>query len=122
LIGLDTIVCKHFSALQTLCTNQILQYWHPRIWKFSSFLCYTKKINLQFPLATVTLSTIFFMMLQTVQLQTGATNPFFSGRLLAQGHTQGSTPRAHQQALTIGPFSNTYEADAVSPEAVMRGL
>jgi hypothetical protein len=42
--------------------------------------------------------------------------------LLAQGQTQGSAPRAHQQALTTGPFGNTCEADAVSPEAVMRGL
>ena len=42
--------------------------------------------------------------------------------LLAQGQTQSSTPRAHQQALTTGPFGNTYEADAVSPEAVMGGL
>jgi uncharacterized protein YjcR len=41
---------------------------------------------------------------------------------LAQGNTQGSAPRAHQQALTTGPFGNTCEADAVSPEAVMRGL
>jgi hypothetical protein len=42
--------------------------------------------------------------------------------LLAQGQTQGSTTRAHQKALTIGPFSSTYEADAISPEEVMRGL
>jgi hypothetical protein len=35
---------------------------------------------------------------------------------------KGSSPRAHQQALTIGPFGNTCEVDAVSPEAVMRGL
>jgi hypothetical protein len=42
--------------------------------------------------------------------------------LLAQGKTQGLAPRAHQQALTTGPFDNTYEEDAVSPEAVMRGL
>jgi hypothetical protein len=42
--------------------------------------------------------------------------------LLAQGQTQGSAPRAHQQALTTGPFGNTCEADAVSPEAVMGGL
>jgi hypothetical protein len=109
-------------VLQTLYTNQILQYWHPRIWKFSSFLCYTKKKNLQFPLETLTLSTIFFMMLQTVSYKLVLPTLFFSGRLLAQGQTQGSTPRAHQQALTIGPFRNTYEADAVSPEAVMRGL
>jgi hypothetical protein len=31
------------------------------------------------------------------------------------------TPRAHQQALTTGPFGNTYEADAVSPEVAMGG-
>jgi hypothetical protein len=42
--------------------------------------------------------------------------------LLARGQTQGSTPRAHQQALTIGPFGNTYEADVVSPEVAMGGL
>jgi hypothetical protein len=42
--------------------------------------------------------------------------------LLAQGHTQGSAPRAHQQALTTGPFGNTCEEDAVSPEAAMGGL
>jgi len=41
--------------------------------------------------------------------------------LMAQGQTQGSTPRAHQQALTIGPFGYTYEVDAVSPEAAMGG-
>jgi hypothetical protein len=34
----------------------------------------------------------------------------------------GFTRRAHQQALAIGPFGNTCEADAVSPEAAMRGL
>jgi hypothetical protein len=28
----------------------------------------------------------------------------------------------HQQALATGPFNNTYEADAVSPEETMRGL
>jgi hypothetical protein len=32
------------------------------------------------------------------------------------------TPRAHQQALAIVPFGNTCKADAVSPEAAMRGL
>jgi hypothetical protein len=32
------------------------------------------------------------------------------------------TPRVHQQALATGPFGNTCEADAVSPEAAMRGL
>jgi hypothetical protein len=42
--------------------------------------------------------------------------------MLAQGHTKGSTPRAHQQDLTIGPFRNTYKANAVSPEATMGGL
>jgi hypothetical protein len=42
--------------------------------------------------------------------------------VLAQGHTQGSTPRAHQQALTTGPFGYTCEVDAVSPEAAMGGL
>jgi hypothetical protein len=31
------------------------------------------------------------------------------------------TPRAHQQSLATGPFDNTCEADAVSPEASMRG-
>jgi uncharacterized protein YjcR len=42
--------------------------------------------------------------------------------MLAQGQTQGSAPRAHQQALTTGPFNYTCEADAVSPEATMGGL
>jgi hypothetical protein len=42
--------------------------------------------------------------------------------LLAQGQTQGSAPRAHQQALATGPFGSTCEVDAVSPEATMRGL
>ena len=42
--------------------------------------------------------------------------------LLAQGQTQGSGPRMHQQALTIGTFSNTYEVTAVSPEVAMGGL
>jgi hypothetical protein len=42
--------------------------------------------------------------------------------VLAQGQTQGSAPRAHQQALTTGTFSNTYEAYAVSPEVAMGGL
>jgi hypothetical protein len=32
------------------------------------------------------------------------------------------TRREHQQALATTPFSNTYEADVVSPEAVMRGV
>jgi hypothetical protein len=47
---------------------------------------------------------------------------YFIYRLLAQGQTQGSAPRAHQQALTTGPFSYTYEANAVSPKAPMGGL
>jgi hypothetical protein len=42
--------------------------------------------------------------------------------LLAQRHTQGSAPRAHQQALATGPFGSACEADAFSPEAAMRGL
>ena len=42
--------------------------------------------------------------------------------MLAQGQTQCSTPRAYQQALTTGPFENTYEADAVLPEETMGGL
>jgi hypothetical protein len=42
--------------------------------------------------------------------------------LLAQGQTQSSAPRVHQQALTIGPFGYTCEADAVSPETAMGGL
>ena len=42
--------------------------------------------------------------------------------LLAQGQTQGSAPRAHQQALPTGLFGNTYEEDVVSPEENMRGL
>jgi hypothetical protein len=44
-----------------------------------------------------------------------------TGELLAQGKTQGSPPRAHQQALTIFPFENTCEADAVSLEVVIEG-
>jgi hypothetical protein len=40
---------------------------------------------------------------------------------LAQGKTQGSSLIAHQQALTIGPFSNTCEAYAVSPEVTIGG-
>jgi hypothetical protein len=42
--------------------------------------------------------------------------------MLAQGQTQGSAPREHQQAVATGPFGNTCKADAVSPEAAMRGL
>jgi len=42
--------------------------------------------------------------------------------VLAQGKTQGSAPRPHQQALTIGPFKNTCEEDATSPKVAMRGL
>jgi hypothetical protein len=41
--------------------------------------------------------------------------------LLAQGQTQGSTLTTHQQALTTGPFGNTCEADAVSPEVAIGG-
>ena len=41
--------------------------------------------------------------------------------LLAQGKTQGSTLKAHQQTLTTGPFGNTCEADAVSPEVEIGG-
>jgi hypothetical protein len=41
--------------------------------------------------------------------------------LLAHGHTKGSAPRAHQQALTTSPFGNTCKADAVSPEVAMGG-
>ena len=39
--------------------------------------------------------------------------------LLAQGKTHGSTLIAHQLNLTIAPFRNTYEADAVSPEVAI---
>jgi hypothetical protein len=42
--------------------------------------------------------------------------------LLAQGQTQASSPRVHQQALTTGPVGNACEEYAVSPEAVIRGL
>ena len=42
--------------------------------------------------------------------------------MLAQGHTQGSTPRVHQQALATGPLGNTCKVDVVSPEAAMKGL
>jgi hypothetical protein len=51
-----------------------------------------------------------------------APSPCMQAQLLAQGQTQGSAPRAHQQALTTGPFGNTCEADAVSPEVAMGGL
>jgi hypothetical protein len=40
---------------------------------------------------------------------------------LAQGQTQGSALTMHQQALTTGPFGNTCEADAVSPEVAIGG-
>ena len=39
--------------------------------------------------------------------------------LLVQGQTQGSAPRADQQALTTGPFGNACEADAVLLEVAM---
>jgi hypothetical protein len=42
--------------------------------------------------------------------------------VLAQGQTQGSAPRVHQQALDTSPFGSTCEENAVSPEATMRGL
>jgi len=42
--------------------------------------------------------------------------------LLAQGKTQGSTLRVHQQTLTIVPFGNTCEADEVSPEVAIGGV
>jgi hypothetical protein len=42
--------------------------------------------------------------------------------LLAQGQTQGSDPRAYQQALTTGPFIYTCEVDADSPKETMGGL
>jgi hypothetical protein len=41
--------------------------------------------------------------------------------MLAQGQTQGSTLIVHQQTLTTGPFDNTCEADAVSPEVAIGG-
>jgi hypothetical protein len=41
--------------------------------------------------------------------------------MLAQGKTQGSTLIVHQQALTTGPFGNTCEVDAVSPEVAIGG-
>ena len=37
------------------------------------------------------------------------------------GEESRFTLRAHQQALAIGPFGNTCEADAVSPEETKRG-
>jgi hypothetical protein len=43
--------------------------------------------------------------------------------VLAQGKTQGSTLQQHtNKTLNTDPFDNTYEADEVSPEEVMRGL
>jgi len=41
---------------------------------------------------------------------------------IGTGADLGFTPRAHQQALTTDPFSNTYEEDVVSPEAAKRGV
>jgi hypothetical protein len=38
------------------------------------------------------------------------------------GEDPGFTPREHQQALTIDPFGNTCEADAISPEVAKRGF
>jgi hypothetical protein len=46
---------------------------------------------------------------------------FHYGYMLAQGQTQGSTSRVHQQALNNGPFNNTCEADIVSLEVAMGG-
>jgi hypothetical protein len=51
----------------------------------------------------------------------GARNFDDSKDVLAHGQTQGSTLTTHQQALTIGPFGNTCEADAVSPEVAIGG-
>ena len=34
----------------------------------------------------------------------------------------GFTPKVHQQTLATGPFGNTCEVDAISPEAAMWGL
>ena len=42
--------------------------------------------------------------------------------MFSQGQTQGSSPRVHQQALTTGPFGNTYKEDVVSPKETMWGL
>jgi hypothetical protein len=47
---------------------------------------------------------------------------WFSMVLVGIGENPGFTQRVHQQALDIGPFSNTCEADAVSPEEAKRGL
>jgi hypothetical protein len=44
-------------------------------------------------------------------------------QLLAQGQTQGSTLQQHtNKTLTTGPFKNTCEADAVSPEVEVGGV
>jgi hypothetical protein len=43
-------------------------------------------------------------------------------RSVGIGSYPGFTARAHQQALTTGPFGNTCEADAVSPEVAKRGV
>jgi hypothetical protein len=45
------------------------------------------------------------------------TEPF-----VGTGEDPGFTPRVHQQALAIGPFDNTCEVDAVSPEETYEGL
>ena len=42
--------------------------------------------------------------------------------IIGIGEDPRFTPRAHQQSLTTGPFENTYEGDAVSPEVAMGGL
>jgi hypothetical protein len=44
-----------------------------------------------------------------------------SHMVLAQGQTQGSTLTMHQQALTTGPFGNTYGEDAISLEVAIGG-
>jgi hypothetical protein len=45
----------------------------------------------------------------------------FPHEVVGTGKDPGFTPRAHQQALATGPFGNTCEADAVSPEVAMGG-
>ena len=49
-------------------------------------------------------------------MQTKCQHCWHKGRLGVQA------PRAHQQALTTGPFGNTCKANAVSPEVAMGGL
>jgi hypothetical protein len=68
------------------------------------------------------------LLMLVLQVQRKKTQGFFMFREfeLAQGQTQGSTlQQCTNKTLTTGPFSNTCEADEVSPEVeagVVAGL